>query len=163
MARIRTIKPEFWTSEQIVECSANARLLFIGLWNFSDDGGRHPANIKRIKMEVFPGDAFDDEAISAMIQELITQELIKLYVVDTKDFWQVTGWHHQKIDQPTFRYPAPNGEVPDSPNRRRTFAERSPPEGKGRESKGKEGKEGDDFLSSIGIDPKIVFGEDYQK
>lgn len=31
MARIRSIKPEFWVSEQIGECSTNARLTFIGL------------------------------------------------------------------------------------------------------------------------------------
>ena len=30
-----------WTSEQIVECSPIARLLFIGMWNFCDDGGNH--------------------------------------------------------------------------------------------------------------------------
>ena len=46
MARIRTIKPEFWTSEQVVDCSPTARLLFIGLWNFCDDGGVHP-DLKR--------------------------------------------------------------------------------------------------------------------
>jgi len=34
MARIRTIKPEFWTAEQVMELSRDARLLFIGMWNF---------------------------------------------------------------------------------------------------------------------------------
>lgn len=33
MARIRTIKPEFWTDEKIVECSFEARLMFIGMFN----------------------------------------------------------------------------------------------------------------------------------
>jgi hypothetical protein len=46
MARIRTIRPEFWTSEQVTECSMPARLLFIGLWNFCDDGGRMPYSPK---------------------------------------------------------------------------------------------------------------------
>ena len=32
MPRIRTIKPEFWTDEKIIELSLPARLLFIGLW-----------------------------------------------------------------------------------------------------------------------------------
>jgi hypothetical protein len=39
MARIRTIKPEFWTDEKIVECSFEARLMFIGMFNFADDKG----------------------------------------------------------------------------------------------------------------------------
>ncbi len=45
MARIRSIKTEFWTAEQVMECSPIARLLFIGMWNFCDDGGNHPATI----------------------------------------------------------------------------------------------------------------------
>jgi hypothetical protein len=57
-SRMRTVKPEFWTSEQVVECSPNARLLFIGLWNFCDDSGIHPAATKRLKRDVFPADNF---------------------------------------------------------------------------------------------------------
>lgn len=56
MARIRTIKPEFWVSEQIAECSTSARLLFVGLWNFCDDAGVHPAKPKTLKAELFPMD-----------------------------------------------------------------------------------------------------------
>ena len=56
MSRIRTVKPEFWTSEQIIACSPIARLLFIGLWNFCDDNGVHPASYIRLKAEVFPPD-----------------------------------------------------------------------------------------------------------
>jgi hypothetical protein len=50
MARIRTVKPEFWTSEQVMNCSRDARLLFIGMWNFCDDGGNHPASAKTLKV-----------------------------------------------------------------------------------------------------------------
>ena len=53
MARIRTIKPDFWSDEKIVELTPWARLLFIGLWNFSDDDGRMPFSPKKIKMLVF--------------------------------------------------------------------------------------------------------------
>jgi hypothetical protein len=44
MARHRVVKPEFFTNEQVVECSTNARLLFVGMWCFCDDGGVHPAS-----------------------------------------------------------------------------------------------------------------------
>lgn len=53
MARIRTVKPEFWTDEKVVECSISARLLFIGLFNFADDKGCLERSPKRIKMQVF--------------------------------------------------------------------------------------------------------------
>ena len=107
MPRIRTIKPEFWTSEQIVECSVRARLLFIGLWNFCDDAGRHVASTKRLKMEVFPADAIDDEEMLGMMDELIGQGLVAQYEAEGRLYWQVTGWHNQKIERPTHKYPAP--------------------------------------------------------
>jgi hypothetical protein len=122
MARIRTIKPEFWTSEQIAECSPNARLMFIGLWNFCDDYGRHPASAKRLKMEVFPADSIE---VRPLVKELLVAGLIEEYETEGQSFWQVTGWgKHQKIDSPTSKYPDRFGEY--SATIRRTSNERSP-------------------------------------
>lgn len=126
MARIRSIKPEFWTSEQIAECSPNARLLFIGLWTFSDDSGIHPANAMRLKMEIFPADQFSKADVQAMIDELKAVDLVREYEVNGERYWSVTGWKHQRIDQPTYKHPLPDGSIPSSPKRRRTFDERSP-------------------------------------
>lgn len=141
MSRIRTIKPDFWTSEQVMECSPNARLLFIGLWNFCDDAGRHPMSPKQIKAQVFPGDSFTPENVRGMLDELSSNGLIRYYTVEDKDYFVVTGWSHQRIDkaQPA-KYPAPIGEHPESIPR--TLAT----EGKGEEwnRKGKEGKGKDD-------------------
>lgn len=145
MARIRTVKPEFWTSEQVVECSLVARLLFIGMWNFCDDGGNHPASEKSIKMQVFPGDESISSAdISAMVDELMDAGLVIEYESGGKSYWHVTGWHHQKIEKPNIKHPAfydslavsrrpvadqsPNGCLPVDPVR----------EGSVRESKGEE-------------------------
>ena len=108
MSRIRTIKPEFWSSEQVMECSPNARLAFIGMWNFCDDHGRHPWAPKQIKALVFPGDSFTSDDIAAMLGELASNGLIIRYAVDGKEYFQVTGWHHQKIDKPQKpRFPVP--------------------------------------------------------
>jgi len=108
MARIRSIKPDFWTSEQVMECSTNARLMFIGMWNFADDHGRMPAASKTIKAQIFPGDDIDPKNIRRMIDELSANGLIRLYEVDGKEFLLVTGWHHQKIDKrQEAKYPAP--------------------------------------------------------
>lgn len=105
MARIRTIKPEFWTSEQIVECSTSARLLFVGLWCFCDDGGVHPRTTKRIKMEVFPGDDFSDSMIEGWLSELISSGLLTEFEADGRQFIAVSGWRHQKIERPTYKWP----------------------------------------------------------
>src|SRR3990167_10707587 len=108
MSRIRTVKPEFWTSEQVVSCSPLARLLFIGLWNFSDDHGVHPASYVRLKAEVFPVDNFSIEEIKRWVSELIANDLLREYSVDDKSYWIVTGWEkHQRIDKPTYRHPLP--------------------------------------------------------
>lgn len=149
MARIRSIKPEFWTSEQIAECSPNARLLFIGIWSFADDNGIHPYSVKRLKMEVFPADDFTQADVAAMVEELVRADLLREYEVQGERFVQVTGWHHQKIDQPTFKHPLPDGSLPTNVRRRiteqgsankvrRTSDERSPPERRGEEGSGEE-------------------------
>ncbi|WP_051954136.1 hypothetical protein [Xenophilus azovorans] len=171
MARIRTIKPEFHTSEQVMNLKPVARLAFIGLWNFCDDGGNHPASARTLKAEVFPGD--DDLSASdvqALVDQMLTQGLVKLYEVGGKSYWHVTGWHHQRIERPTMKHPLPpdaasndqQGRCDKPMNRRQPAAEESPrdpgrldessandrrdldepstPEGKGEEGKGEEGK-----------------------
>lgn len=148
MARIRTIKPEFWTSEQVMELSIPARLAFIGIWNFSDDAGVHPASPKTLKARVFASDDFATENVGAMVAEMIGHGLVAEFEVDGKPYWHVTGWaRHQKIDKPTYRHPSP----PDvkssatlrtldesSSNTPRAIDDPSPTEGNGRETKGTE-------------------------
>ena len=108
MARIRTVKPEFWTAEQIMELSRDARLLFIGMWNFCDDRGVHPAAYKTLKAEVFPGDDITSTEIQSMVSELLEQKLIVEFEQDNRRWWHVTGWKHQIINRPSAsRYPKP--------------------------------------------------------
>ena len=108
MPRIRTIKPEFWTSAQVLECSTNARLMFVGIWNFADDYGRHPYSAKQVKAEVFPADPFTEKEIIDLLGELETNRLISAYEADKTRYFYVTGWHHQRIDKPqSAKYPDP--------------------------------------------------------
>ena len=152
MARIRTIKPEFWTSAQVVECSTSARLLFIGLWNFCDDQGVHPAKPKEIKMKIFPGDSFTVEEILGWLQELITNGLLREFESGNSRYYYVTGWNHQKIDRPVSKYPEPKFDE-DSSSDRRGLVEDSPPEGNGKEGNGKEwnGKECDSTKNFVEV------------
>lgn len=133
MARIRTIKPEFWSSEQIAECSPNARLLFIGMWNFCDDAGRCKCSPNEVRMRIYPGDRCGTDAVSEWINELVTNDLIQIYEVDGQLIIQVIQWDkHQRIDRPNpSKWPPP--PVPHSPSNRRTLDV-------GREGKGKEGR-----------------------
>lgn len=134
MARIRTTKPEFWSSEQVVECSPNARLLFLGMLNFCDDNGIHPASPGRLKMEVFPGDSFTRKDVTGWIEELIAVGLVIQYSVESQSYWRVTGFvKHQKIDNPSRRYPTEDEASP-----RGGLREGYPPEGKGMEGNGRD-------------------------
>ena len=147
MARYRTVKPEFWSNDQVLDLSIPARLAFIGMWNFCDDTGRHKASPKALRAEVFPGD--DNMSVGA-VHDLVVEMMEAGLVDEYQDaagayVWQVTGWHHQKIDRPG---PAKYGEKPEgAPNDPRPFAERSPnarrtlaPEGKVVEGSGGEGR-----------------------
>jgi hypothetical protein len=143
MARIRSIKPEFCVSEQLAECSPNARLVFVLMWMFCDDQGIHPAKPKTLKAEIFPMDDFTGEQVAGWVGELVAAGLLSEYTVGSVPYWIVTGWDkHQKIDKPSAKHPRPVGE--DSPSPLRIVAEPSPPEssrvegsrGEGRSPKG---------------------------
>jgi hypothetical protein len=138
MARIRSIKPEFWSSEQVMECARDTRLLFIGLWNFVDDAGRMSFSAKQIKALIFPGDDLSPSAVAAMLEELAERSLIETYEVNDKRYLAITGWRkHQRIDKPQPpRCPAP----PERAARAAppAFAEQSPNGRDGEEGKGAE-------------------------
>jgi len=135
MPRIRIIKPEFWTSEQILELSPTARLVFIGMWNFCDDGGIHVASLRRLKAEIFPADDITTDDVRRWIDELVANGLLIEFTAEGRQFWQVTGWKkHQKIDRPNPKYPQPE-TTPSSPNSSNARRSITP----GRESKGIEG------------------------
>ena len=76
MARIRTIKPEFFTSEDIVGLSPLARLLYIALWCEADREGRMQWKPRTFKLRYLPA---DDAPIDALCAELIAAGLVVLY------------------------------------------------------------------------------------
>ncbi|RYE61009.1 MAG: hypothetical protein EOP20_00915, partial [Hyphomicrobiales bacterium] len=159
MARIRTVKPEFWTSEQVMELSLIARLAFIGLWNFCDDAGVHSANAKRLKAEIFPSDEITIDAVNGLVAEMVCQGLVGEYESGGRSYWYVTGWtKHQRIESPTYRHPMPPGwakghkiigesstidsraVVERSSNGSQVIGQQSTTERKGKERKGEEKK-----------------------
>lgn len=132
MARIRTIKPDFWTDEKIVELPIEARLFFIGSWNFADDFGNIQRSPKKLKMQIFPADAIDCEPI---IQSLIAHGLFIEYDVDGEKYLHIKGFKaHQVINRPSKTgLPQPKSTQAQLP-----LTDPSLTEGKGRERKGKD-------------------------
>lgn len=110
MPRIRTIKPEFWTDEKIVELSPWARLFYIGLWNFADDNGVVEYKPKQLKMRIFPADKVD---IESLVSELAKLKLILVYEVEDAQYLQCPNLaKHQVIDKPRkSNLPTPNYDI----------------------------------------------------
>lgn len=110
MARIRTIKPEFFTSETIQKLPFGARLTFIGVWTSADDEGRAHDNAKLMKASVWPLDArVSPQRVDRWLQDLADLGLVQRYCVEGKRFLQVNAWlEHQKINRPTpSKFPPP--------------------------------------------------------
>ena len=118
MARDRIIPSDFWTWEAVIDCAAMTRLLFLGLWNFADDFGVQPLRPRTIRMQVFPGDAIDDDAVRAMIDELAARKLVRVYEVEGLEYLEIVGWSQfQRVGKrakrryPGFPTPAEGGQV----------------------------------------------------
>ena len=148
MARIRTIKPAFFTSEDVSAVSIPARLLFIGLWTEADREGRLEYRPRQLKARLFPMDA--DLDVAPLLEELRAVGLVRSYASDGGRYIAIPAWHkHQKVHpkEPESFLPAPppgdkavekHGE-PWKNTAGRVFPgsiPSSPGEGKGREGKG---------------------------
>ena len=135
MARIRTIKPEFWTDDRITECSLSARLLFIATWNFCDDYGNLQFSPKQLKRWIFPDDQLD---ILPLLKELITHGLLTEYSVNDEIYLHIRGFtKHQIINRPSKpQHPEFNSSL----ITHSILSESSYTTHNGMERKGKEGK-----------------------
>jgi hypothetical protein len=132
VARIRTIKPDFFTSEDITALSPMARLLYIALWCEADKEGRMVWKPKTFKLRYLPADNCDAEALCA---EIVSQGLVVLYGDGLAYIPAFAAHQHINPRETPSSLPTPDA----SPTRRHASA-RVPDAQGGREGKGKEGK-----------------------
>ncbi|WP_329423010.1 hypothetical protein [Streptomyces sp. NBC_01268] len=110
MPRIRTIKPDFFTSLTIADLSIEQRLTFIGLWTHCDDLGRAVDDARLIKAALWPLDDRTAADVETDLAALSESSLILRYTVTGKRYLAVSGWkEHQRINRPSAsRLPAPD-------------------------------------------------------
>lgn len=132
MARIRTIKPEFFTSDDICALSPLARLLYIGLWCEADRKGRLVWMPRAFKRRYLPDERCDIEALAG---ELVGRGLVRLY--GEGHAWIPTFLRHQHVNprEAASVLPAPTDDSLDDD----ACARVSDAQG-GREGEGKEGE-----------------------
>ena len=102
--RIRTIKPQFWTSKTVGELSAYARLLFIGTWNLADDDGILLWDVDYLKGQLFTYDKH--LPVAKYMKELTDKKLVITYQSSdnqsTNNYAIVRSFvNHQSINRPT--------------------------------------------------------------
>lgn len=96
MARIRTIKPEFFTDSKITALTPLARLFYVSLWCEADRSGRLKWDPTTLKYRYLPADKAKVEDLGA---ELVSAKLIRLYEVDGTTYADIPGFiKHQVIN-----------------------------------------------------------------
>jgi hypothetical protein len=137
MARIRTIKPEFWRSESMASVSPEACLLAVGLLNCADDEGYFLANPSLLKADVFPLRELSG-SIPDLLQQLSRIGYIELFVDSVgKSYGRVVNFLiHQSINKPTPSKIKDLGLIPDDYGSSTVVL----PIGRERKGKEKEGK-----------------------
>lgn len=99
MARIRSIKPEFWSDEKLAPLPPLVRLVFLGLISMADDAGRLVDNVKGIDGMLFP--ETDDTSRDALDTLASMGRIIRYTAASGQRLIQVAGWDkHQKVDKP---------------------------------------------------------------
>ena len=105
MARNRMIKPEFWSSDTLMNVSRDARLTFIGIWYFCDDYGFCLNSMRSLLGDVFPYDESVTEVkLKGWINELIAEKLLIPVDYESKKLLFVKGWgEHQTVQHKSKR------------------------------------------------------------
>lgn len=115
MARIRTVKPEFFTHEGLFDLEQKikmpARLAFEGLWCHADRDGRFEWRPRRLKQQILPYDEID---FSAILDALADAGFVQKYQVAGNTYGSIPTWlRHQKPhhkEEPS-RLPAPPEQI----------------------------------------------------
>ena len=111
MARIRTIKPDFFLDEEVAALDPLTRILFAGLWCLADKAGRMEDRPQRIKIQILPYDNCD---VDASLQDLADARFIIRYEVNGQRLIQIRSFDkHQKCHstEKDSELPSYNGEI----------------------------------------------------
>lgn len=113
MARIRTIKPEFWEDDIVGSLSLGARLLFIATWNAADDEGLLRWSPEYLRSLAFRyDDKFTVDDVAEWMRELEHAGFIYVYATSRargRLGYIVNFRRHQRIDKPQgAKMPPPN-------------------------------------------------------
>lgn len=94
MARIRNIKPEFFTSEKIGSLTVLSRLLFVALWCQADRNGNMKFSRVALAAQCMP---YEFDQFDGCLAELAAEGLVIHYEVEAKKYLHIPGFaEHQR-------------------------------------------------------------------
>lgn len=118
MARIRTIKPEFFRHEELFELERETglpiRVAFAGLWTAADREGRFEWRPRQLKLDCLP---YDDVDFSRVLHALTTRGFVQKYTVEGVEYGCIPSWsRHQNINnrESQSTIPAPDETLEES-------------------------------------------------
>lgn len=98
MARNRTLKPGFFTNEDLCSLPFETRLLFAGLWTLADRSGRLEDRPKRIHAELFPYDVVLN--VDAMLSALENGGFVYRYLIGESRYIQIACFFKHQTPHP---------------------------------------------------------------
>ena len=102
MARIRTIKPEFWQDEKLAPLDPLTRLVFLGLISQADDAGRLVDSVRLLDGLLFP--MTDDTCADALVKLNELGVIERGVTASGQRVIQIVGWEkHQKVEKPNLK------------------------------------------------------------
>lgn len=143
MARIRTIKPEFWRHEDLSALPEATHMLAAALLNYADDEGYFNANPALIRAECSPLRE-PSVSIQSSLELLVVIGYLQVGTAqDGKRYGRIVTFDdHQRVNRPTpSKIKALRIVWEDSPTTHPQLTESSPPERKGKEQGKEQGKE----------------------
>jgi hypothetical protein len=121
MARMRSLKPEFWHDQEITRLPRDARLLYMAMWNLADEHSRLQGDPRYIKGQAFPyDDDLTPDSIDAMVDMLVRLGKVERYHVRGAVYLLLPKLaKHQRLDTEKVpsRLPGPEESEPSSEDR----------------------------------------------
>ena len=108
----RILRDELLTSERYWAISNDAKLLYIHLILNVDDTARFSGKNFTLRASCFPGQPMDAVHMERMLDELLAQDLIRMYVVENERFIFVPRFK-QRLRFIHSRFPEPPNEIND--------------------------------------------------
>lgn len=115
MARIRTIKPDFYRHEGLQDLEAEnvgkyPMMVFSGLWGHCDKAGRFEWKPRQLKLDILPFLPFD---MAETLDLLVSAGFVKRYSVGGKEYGLIESFSdHQRLSgkelQEPEKYPSPS-------------------------------------------------------